>query len=387
MSHTSPAETSPHILEREDVARMVNAIFDDFLFAPPHDDITRIIRMTSGTTGREPMMVLRELQDGSANQVAWFTDVERPLVCFSQLQLRSIYVSYFRVDRTKQGSPILAIDSADLTDDIAPLLADLAPDQLMGFPHMALRLADYFSESAVSTVRALRMTGEPLDESLHAMLAKRFPAATIRSQYIMAEIASISAMTCAYLPVRRFHPADHVRIEIFEPDETGAGDLLVSTVIHQRVPVSRYRVGDVARLVDGVCRCGEKTTFELLGRRGYDFVKIAGALLVRDDFDRVAGLCADLFDDYRAEVREVERHGTLCGNISLRIYRDDGRHPAGLEDEVAARYSRELFLSGTQTLDEFVTKGLFMPIAVSVVTEPFPSKHKNVKLSFRSEYP
>jgi phenylacetate-coenzyme A ligase PaaK-like adenylate-forming protein len=384
MAEGLSAVLPPHISERSDVARIVNGVFDDFIVSSQEDKIVRVIRMTSGTTGGEPMMVLRELDEHTHNQLDWFVDIERPVVCFSQLQLRSIYVNYFRLDPSGHDTPILAIDPADLSPEMTRQFADLAPDQLMGFPHMTLRVGEHLDDSTLSGIRALRMTGELLNESLHELLSRRFTEAAIQSQYIMAEIASISKMTCPYVPLRQYHPAEGVRIEILEPDEAGAGDLLVSTKINDKVPVERYRVGDVARIHPGTCACGEPLTFEMLGRRGYDFIKLAGTILVRDDFDRVAALCADLFDDYRAEAAEATERGRPQGHIHLQVYRKAG-YRAGVEDAIRERFHRELFVSSTQTLGESVQKGIYAPLDVEVVRDPFPSKHKNVKLSRRKE--
>ncbi len=369
-------------MEREDLAALLDSLFTDFINEPPKDTRIRFLRMTSGTTGRLPMMCVRELREGSENQMAWFTDSARPVVCFSTLQVRLIYVSYFRHDTTKGDSSMLVLDSTDCNEHLTPLLADFGPDNIIGWPFMILQAAQYFDEATASGVRAVRTTGELLRDHLLRLLTGRFQRATIQSQYVTAEIAFISKMSCSYALPRYYHPAEQVRVEIVNPDETGAGDLLVSTLINGTVPVERYRVGDIARIHEEACRCGALVTFELLGRRGHDYIKLAGAILLREEFDRIAALCADLFDDYRAEASEVLVHGKLMGRMLLRVYRAHGTWPHDAENEIASRYSQELFLTSTQTLGALVKKQMFLPLEVAFTMEPFPKKHKDIKLAY-----
>ena len=127
------------------------------------------------------------------------------------------------------------------------------------------------------------------------------------------------------------------------------------------------------------CACGAAVTLEHLGRTGYDFVKVAGATLVREEFDRVA-LKLRAFDDYRAQISTELQGQSIAGKIVLRIYRSDGAGTEKLAQEIGELFSKELFVTQSQSLQDIVSKKLFLPLSVKWGQEPFPLKNKEIKL-------
>ncbi len=201
--------------------------------------------------------------------------------------------------------------------------------------------------------------------------------------YNTNETGALSKPPCGYLPLDSYHHAEGGGVLIDGADETGAGDILISKDLTPTVAVRDYRIGDIGRLRETPCACGESRTLQILGRRGYDYIKIGGALFLQKEFERVAGMCADLFDDYRAEAYEVFDESTPKGRLVLRVFRKNSLGGFKEKNEIAARYCRELFLSQSQTLGDFIEKGILLPLVVEYVERPFPATYKNLKLSFK----
>lgn len=364
-----------HPMERVDMARWSEQAFARFLKRGAQDGALRVLRTTSGTTGGGPMMFVREYRGGKTE---WFSSAERTLACFGSLQVRLTYALYLRYDASIASGSALFLDAEDMRD-LPRLAEEFAPGACVGWPHTLVRTARAMPRRVRLGISRLCLTGELLTDAVHAAILRDFPNATVRSQYITAETGFISSLSCAHAGPRRYHPARGVEVEIDGPDASGAGDLLVST----RTPygqVRRYRVGDIARIEKGVCACGERVIFDLLGRRGYDFIKAAGLVFVRGEFDRLAARCAELFDDYRAEISEVERDGAVAAALELRVFRQGGTPDTS---RIIREYEEHLFLGPYQRLSDAVRDGR-CAFLVRESTEPFPSSLKQMKMSFRS---
>jgi len=203
------------------------------------------------------------------------------------------------------------------------------------------------------------------------------PSASIESVYISVETGAISGIPCGHLGRGMYHPKPGVVVEISGTDADGAGDILVSTQFGKKRRIERYRIGDIGRIIEGACACGAAHTFEVLGRRGYDYVKVAGALFHRAEFDRVAGRCADFFDDYRIEVSENSQGGA---DVLVRVYRTDGMWDEDIRNNIAAGMS-DAFVGPDKTLRDVFPRGF--TLRVERATDPFERRIKDVKITYR----
>lgn len=171
---------------------------------------------------------------------------------------------------------------------------------------------------------------------------------------------------------------------IAQPDQGGVGDVLLSWDLPGGIRVSRYRIGDAGALVHEPCPCGENTRLELRGRSGYDYLKLSGAILHKDEFDRVAGLCGRFLDAYRAEAYTVEQMGRLLGGVALSVYRAAGPLSAEEKIALAQTFSAALFVTPTQTYANLVDRNIFVPLVIHNAEAPFPKGAKEVTLSMRA---
>lgn len=369
------------MMDRRDFAHIAEDTLTEYIASPPRDHRTRVVRMTSGTTGGQPVVFIREQQE---DPPGWFDDTKKLALCGGSVPWRLGWVLLFRDAKTSHPAQVLTLDIRDLSGDLSSLISDFRPDTFSGFPSSIARVSEHLERAVGEGVHSLVMTGETLRSAILEIFRTRFPNAILRMQYLISEIGYVSfPRYCPYLPLHSYHPArgiNGVELDILDPDETGAGELLVSARINRSIELKKYRYGDLARIRRVKCACGEDVTFEIIGRSGYDFIRLAGATLRREEFDRVAKLCAHIFDDYRVEASGVNVDGALKGKILLRVFRDDGAWTEKMRDEVIEIFSKGLFLTLSQTLSQLVGADVFLPLEVVFSKQPFPVKHKDMKL-------
>jgi phenylacetate-coenzyme A ligase PaaK-like adenylate-forming protein len=340
----------------------------------PGDDV--VFRVTSGTSGKSPIMLLMSADVLVDPQYGtWYTGAQRLVICYGSLVYR--HYQALAQTRKKPRGRALAIDLADLNSSLGPLLADFAPDAFLGNPSFIVRAGELCDRATAEAVRDIKCVGELVTEGHRRAFASLFPNARVAGVYTTSELGPISTVTCAYQKPHVFHPRKGITIEIAEPDETGAGDMLLSGEMHGGIQVHQYRIGDVVREL-GACACGEEKTFESLGRRGLDFIKLMGTLLVQTEFDRVMREFP-MIADYRAEASAVEQGGRLMGKILIRAC----AHvlpSAALQREIAEKVMHELFLTPDKTLFDLVARKEFLPLSIEWQTDPFPATGKVVKL-------
>ncbi len=368
------------MMERKDVAALSEQVFEDFLAQPPKDVKNYSIRMTSGTTGGGPFLTIWERKDGSS--IA--SGSRRFMITFGPRAMRLSNLLFFRTDPKNAGALAMVADVADAKAEDGHLVDEFAPDRIYGFPSFTARVAEHTSAETGRGVNTIGLSGEALSKDVRGLFSEKFPNARIVMTWAAAEAGVISKPPCEFLKENQYHPRDEVHIDIQDPDETGAGLLLISKTLYGGHRIEQYRTGDVARLLKAPCPCGETITFELLGRAGYDFIKLVGAILRREEFDRVVRLCTDHFDDYRVEAEQILDNGTLRGRVTLKIFREAAPVEEDARRRIETTFAKNVFVSVTQTIADVVGQGIFLPFRVETSTEPFPRGSKDFKLSLKN---
>src|SRR3989344_5099459 len=245
------------MMERSDVAALGERSLAELIVAPPEEARLYIIRVTSGTTGA-PIVIATGYDSAAPLRLAGDERVERMVACIGSMSARLANVLLARSGPHERVLQTLALDPQDLVGDLEGLLADYHPEGLHGFCSFVVRTLAYMSKEAAADIRVVKLTGELLSESTESL------------------IGGSLAERCAYLPRNCFHPTPEVSLEIHNPDADGIGDILVSKPLFRSMRIDRYRIGDVGKIRQGTCPCGKEATLELLGRKGSDYVKVAG---------------------------------------------------------------------------------------------------------------
>jgi phenylacetate-CoA ligase len=101
--------------------------------------------------------------------------------------------------------------------------------------------------------------------------------------------------------------ADHYLIEVIDPESLKVlgpgeeGELVVTTLTREAVPLIRYRTGDITMILDeGACRCG-RTHPRIAPIRGrvHDMIKLQGEALLPRDIEDVILTIPELCQEYR----------------------------------------------------------------------------------------
>jgi len=142
--------------------------------------------------------------------------------------------------------------------------ADQGADCLAGIPVQVLALAEHPEAGRLSgAVRSVLLTTDYVPRALSARVSRAW-GCEVFEHYGMTETGLGGGVDC------RAHCGYHLRgadlyYEVVEP-ESGAplppgreGELVVTTLTRQAMPLIRYRTGDLGRLLPEACPCGGVT--------------------------------------------------------------------------------------------------------------------------------
>jgi len=338
------------------------------------------IRTTSGTSGSSPLVFVRKVTDHNA--IVPMRQVKNLLVIFGSMNHRlnqvvgALYLS-------KTVEHIIAVDNADFAPGLERVLDDFRPDGIRGSASQIMRMSEHIIDANIlSRIKVINFSGEFLSRGNQQFLHGKMPQATMFQRYAASEVGTIGENICGHLPINSYHPNSDVIIEISKTDHNGIGDILVSK---PRSSILRYRIGDCGRLIQTPCPCGNPVTFEVLGRTGFDFIKLVGTLLRQEEFDRVAAELSRYMKEYRGEVREEIMHGKVYGKIHLRVVPTEYLFQSPAPEQFLSRmFSERVFLTPTQTLGQLIEKKFFLPMEI-IFVKGFPPQNKNIKLRLTSE--
>ncbi|MBI5457474.1 hypothetical protein HY971_01990 [Candidatus Kaiserbacteria bacterium] len=361
-----------NILERKDIVEIWKGIVAGFIAKPPLHPEEYEIRLTSGTSGNEPILIVRRHEPLHWNAL-------RRVQCSGSMGVRLQHLLNALVDEPDVPTRIWALDGSDIQEEMGPLMEDYAPDGIRGSCSMILRAAGHIPAKTRAAVSSAVFGGEQVTPALRQAAERAFPNAKLQTVYRAIEVGSISEEPCGHLPFGHNHPAAGFGMNVHDPDKQGVGDILVSVALSETTFIENYRTGDLGRAVTGPCVCGKEEVFEIVGRRGQDYVKLSGATLRREEWDRVADALR-LYNDYRVEASKVVLNGKVQGKVLLRIFRRDGAGTEALAQEIADKVAKTAFVTPTRTYSELVATGLLAPLKVEFSTTPFLRGKKEVKI-------
>lgn len=165
----------------------------------------------------------------------------------------------------------------DLLEGVEANLATLErmqPDVIYGYPsYLSLLAHAALDRTGVGIQPRLIITnGEVLGRSVRSLLAAAF-GSDVRNSYGSVEFHQI-AFGCR---AQSLHVLPSVIVEV-DSETVGddrCGDILVTSLYHQTMPLIRYRLGDRVQLRDGPCACGDPLpAIETVVGRSDDFVTL-----------------------------------------------------------------------------------------------------------------
>jgi phenylacetate-CoA ligase len=226
------------------------------------------------------------------------------------------------------------------------LLADLGADGLASTPSFALLLAERAQSEGLLGSIQLRygiFGAEPWSEALRAKLeaAWGIDACDI---YGLSEVVGPGVASECREGKGALHVFDdHFLPEIVDPESgeatEGLGELVLTTLTKEALPVLRYRTGDVTRFVQGGCGCGR--THPRIARfsgRVDDMLVVRGVNVFPSEIEEVVLEHPALGGQYAIV---LDRRGPLA-ELEVRAELTEPGEAGRLEPELASRLAERL---------------------------------------------
>ncbi len=238
------------------------------LFTQPVQQLARL-HASSGTTGK-PTVVGYTAQDLST----WADLVARSLYSAGARPGNLVHNAYgyglftgglgAHDGATRLGCPVVPISGGGTERQVA-LIMDFRPRVLCATPSYALAIADVAEAQGVdlhdSALRIGLLGAEPWSEAMRREIESRIGLRAV-DIYGLSEIMG-PGVACECEARCGLHGwEDHFLFETIDPDsgapvpEGEAGELVITTLTKQALPMLRYRTRDITRLDPAPCACG-----------------------------------------------------------------------------------------------------------------------------------
>lgn len=229
----------------------------------PQREIKRIVSMmTSGSTAAPKRIYFSTADleltiDFFANGMLFLAAPgERVMICMDGQTPDGLGDLLARGLRRKQIEPLIYGYLRDY-DDAAAFARAHQPHCLVGVPQQILALCGHCPELRPRTVL---LSADNIPEQLRRQVEQTWQT-EVFSHWGMRETGLGGAVECPA------HDGQHIRhadllLEIIDPQSGRRlpdgewGEIVVSTLNREAMPLLRYRTGDISRLIDSPCRCG-----------------------------------------------------------------------------------------------------------------------------------
>src|SRR5579872_998182 len=333
-----------HLVSLDDLVKFPFTTKDDLranytfgLFAAPMEAIVRL-HASSGTTGRATVVGYTK------NDIeTWALLMARSIRAAGGSSRDKIHVAYgyglftgglgAHYGGEFLGAAVIPV-SGGFTERQVQLINDFKPDIIMVTPSYMLAIADEFERQGLdahaSSLRIGIFGAEPWTEGMRAEIEKRMGLDAL-DIYGLSEIMGPGvAQECLETKDGLTLWEDHFYPEIISP-ETGAtvadgeaGELVLTTLTKEGMPVIRYRTRDLTRLLPSTARTMRR--LERLKGRSDDMLIIRGVNVFPSQIEAVLAKEERLSPHYVLELRRpkaldeldvvVELRSALAGKLS-----------------------------------------------------------------------
>ena len=301
------------------------------LFAVPKEELLRV-HASSGTTGKPTVVGYT-----AADMEVWTECVARiaaaggatpsdmAQICFGYGMFTGALGLHYGLERI--GATIIPSSTGNSEKQIM-YMKDFGTTLLVATPSYALRLAEVAREMGVDPARdlAVRIGLVGSERLTEAMREERHRAwgegMLVTSNYGMSELMGPGVSgECEYMCGMHINE-DFFLPEIIDPETEEVlppgerGELVITCIKKEALPLIRYRTKDITRLIYEPCRCGRTTCrMENLSGRSDDMLKIRGVNVFPGQIEEVILSIPELGPHYEII---VERDG-YADKLSVRV--------------------------------------------------------------------
>lgn len=301
------------------------------LFAVPREDVVRI-HASSGTTGKPTVVGYTqkdlEIWTDCVSRIACMggaSKADTAQICFGYGMFTGAFGLHYGLE--KIGATIVPSSTGNSEKQLM-YMQDFQTSLLVATPSYALRLAEVAKQNGIDPKRDLsvkialvgsELLTDAMREEMHAVWGENVK---ITSNYGMSELMGPGVSgECLE------HCGMHINEDYFLPEiidsETGEvlsagekGELVITCIKKEGLPLIRYRTKDVTRLFYEPCKCGRTTCrMENPSGRSDDMLKVRGVNVFPGQIEEVVLSIPELGPHYEII---VEREG-YSDKLTVRV--------------------------------------------------------------------
>ena len=292
------------------------------MFARPRTEVVRL-HASSGTTGKPTVVGY------TAKDIATWADLmARSMACAGSRPGDVIHNAYgyglftgglgAHYGAERLGATVVPMSGGSTERQIV-LITDFGARVLCATPSYALAIAEVAEKEGVDLRRSKLEIGifgaEPWSEAMRREVEARLGLKAV-DIYGLSEIMGPGvACECVEAQAGLHGWEDHFLFEVIDPDsgkavkDGEAGELVISTLTKEALPMIRYRTRDITRLSTERCACGRThVRIKRITGRNDDMLIIRGVNVYPSQIEAVLVGLPDVAPHYQLV---VERKGTL----------------------------------------------------------------------------
>src|SRR5262247_1760840 len=303
-----------------DVTRLPFSVKNDLrdtypfgLFAVPREDLLRL-HASSGTTGKPTVVGYTK-----ADLDLWSDLMARSLACMGARPGDIFHNAYgyglftgglgFHYGAERLGLTTVPV-SGGMTERQVMLLQDFGANVLCATPSYALNIAEVAAGMGVDLRRPSLRIGvfgaEPWSESMRRVIEAQLDIKAV-DLYGLSEILGPGvACECQVAQAGLHGWEDHFLFEVIDPETLAprpigeSGELVITTLTKEALPMIRYRTRDITRLSREPCACGRSHVriMRVTGRND-DMLIIRGVNVYPSQVEAVLVTLPDLAPHYQ----------------------------------------------------------------------------------------
>lgn len=291
--------------------------------------VSRIFSLTSsGTTGDNKKVLFTQ---GDLHRIVELLSTHTKIVCGDKKNVVQILLPGSR----PFGQADLLAKGVEMAGSI-PVITDVTSDPmeqfetikknqstvLVGYPSYLYRITQetkrkYNLEDL--GVNVIVTTGENTPSSIRSAI-KGVWKADVFSHYGLAEMGLSVGIECHVHKGYHIDEADFI-VEIVDPysdkvlEEGREGEVVITTLSREGMPLIRYRTGDLSKIIEGCCECGSiLRRIDMMNKRVGSAIKLGNIELYPFTFDESLFSIPEIVD-YQVVVREEGGKVKLVFNI------------------------------------------------------------------------
>ncbi len=326
----------------------------------PMKDCVRL-HSSSGTTGN-PTVVLHSQKDLEewANAVArclWMVG-SRPEDVFQNSAGYGMFTAGlgFQYGAEKVGMLTVPAAAGNTTRQIK-FIKDFGTSVLHAIPSYASRIYEVMKDEGVdprkdTKLRVLCIGAEPHSEEQRKRIEENLGVKAYNSYGISEMMGPGVAFECQEQNGLHIWE-DYFIVEIIDPvtlepvPDGELGELVLTTINRDAMPLLRYRTRDLTRILPGDCPCGRhhKRLARLQGRSD-DMIILKGVNIFPIQIEKILLKFKELSTDYLITLETKNSNDTMTVEVELsHLFTDDYNHLQSLEREITRQLKDEILIT------------------------------------------